>query len=176
MKKFFITILIFLFILCGIITYIILSDNNHFAHDILDNNYKKEIIEIIKDYDYIIICTRYNYKMDACLAEGVADICNETKKRFMICHSTDVIFPNLEKISKRRSVRFINKMKKKKYLLNEIEEVSTSLVSTKADFVYKGKKYSVYSLANSDLTYGTKFNIKNFANVIEYDIIKMLEV
>ena len=51
MKKFFITILIFLFILCGIITYIILSDNNHFAHYILDNNYKKEVIERCQTFE-----------------------------------------------------------------------------------------------------------------------------
>ncbi len=141
--------------------------------------HKEQIIEKIKNYDYIIICTRSGDKMDSCIAKALADICNEINKQFMICHTrgkfAHMCFLDIEKLTKRISQRFVNIMKKKKYLINEIEEVSTSLVSTKADFEYKCKKYSAYSFANSDLTYGTKFNIKIFANVVEYNIIKMLE-
>lgn len=136
---------------------------------------KEHIAEKIKSYDYIIICTRSNYKMDACLAEAVADTCNETKKRFMICHSTDVIFPNLEKISKRRSVRFINKMKKKKYLLNEIAKINTCFVCDNVDVEYQGKIYSSLTYTNYT-NIDSDFNIKVFARAVEYNIIKMLEV
>ena len=51
MKKFFIIILIFLFILCCIITYKILSANNYSEHYILDNNYKKEVIERCQTFE-----------------------------------------------------------------------------------------------------------------------------
>lgn len=143
------------------------------------SEYKQEIIDRTKGYDYVIICTRTGYKTDNCLTEAVADICSEINKRFMICHTRDKIlctsFLDIEKQSKRRSVRFINKMKKKKYLLNEIVQVDTSFVCDKAEFEYKGKVYQTFGIANADLTYGSELNCKIFAKAVEYNIIKMLE-
>ena len=156
-------------------------DKNNYSKihkHILEN--KQEIIDKIKEYDYVIICTSSGDKMNNCLSEAVADICSETNKRFMICHTRDkyfcTSFLDLEKLTKRRSIRFINKMKKKKYLINEIIQIDTSFVCDKAEFEYKGKNYQTYGFTNADLTYSSEFNCKIFAKTVEYNIIKMLEV
>lgn len=159
-----------------------LWDKNNYSKiykHILEN--KQQVADKIKNYDYVIICTSSNNQMDICLAEAVADICAETNKRFMICHSTDIIVPitclsTSAKYLKTRCKKFINKMKKKKYLLNEIIQLDTFFVCDKAEFEYKGKTYQTYGFTNADLTYSSEFNCKIFANTVEYNIIKMLEV
>lgn len=139
---------------------------------------KQEIVDKIKEYDYIIICTCSNYEIHSCLTEAVADICSETQKRFMICHSTDDIFSLscIAKSAENLKIKikiFINKMEKKKYIVNEIPRINTSFTCDKIDFEYQSKTYTSFSLTYTNID--ADFNTKVFAKAVECNIVKMME-
>ena len=139
---------------------------------------KEQITEKIKNYDYIIICTLSDEKEYNCLAEAVADICAQSVKRFMICCTAryNLFLPAFLNLSKRISNRFINKMKKKNYLLNEINPIDTSFTCDKIVFEYKGENYQSFGQTNTDLTFTYEFNIEIFADIFAYNIINLLGI
>ena len=165
-------------------------ENYSFADGIWDTNdyadiYKQmiqnenAIIDKIMGFDYMIICTNSDDKMNSCLSEAVADTCKKLNKRFMICHSRDNSFHavvNVEDLSKQRSKEFVDKMQKKKYILNEIPLINTNFAYDRAHINYLGFSSDLVINTNVNSKEDSAINTNTFAYVLEMNIMKLLEV
>lgn len=137
------------------------------------------IIDKIQGFDYIILCTNSDDKMNSCLSEAVADTCKKLNKRFMICHSRDNFLhavANAEGLSKQRSIEFVEKMQRKKYILNEIPLINTNLAYDRVNVNYLGLSSNVLINTNVNSKEDSDINTYTFAHVLEMNIIKILEV
>ena len=155
-------------------------DTNDYA-DIYKQMIQNEdlIINKIQDFDYIIICTNSDDKMNSCLSEAIADTCKKINKRFMICHSRDNFLhavANAEDLSKQRSKEFVDKMQRKQYILNEIPIINTNFAYDKVHVDYLGLSSNVLINTNVNSKEDSDINTYTFAHVLEMNIIKILEV
>ena len=97
----------------------------------------------------------------------------------MICHSRDNFLhavANAEGVSKQRSKEFVEKMQKKKYILNEIPLIKTNFAYDKAHIDYLGLSSDLVINTNVNSKEDSAINTYTFAYVLEMNIMKLLEV
>ena len=129
------------------------------------------------NYDYIVICTVTDDEEYNLVTEVLADFIKQQNKRFMICH-TKTYLSYMAGISgtkkfKEISDNFLSKMKEKKYITNEINNVNTSLSYDVVNFKFQEGNYkSILAVGSREYE---EINSDIFAKIVENSIIKMLE-
>ena len=129
------------------------------------------------NYDYIVICTVVDDEEYNLVTEVLADFIKQQNKRFMICH-TKTYLSYMAGISGTKKFKeisdiFLTKMKEKKYITNEINNVNTSLSYDIVNFKFQEGNYkSILAVGSSEYE---EINSDIFAKIVENSIIKMLE-
>lgn len=131
------------------------------------------------NYDYIVICTVTDDEEYNLVTEILADFIKQQNKRFMICHTKTYLsyvagISGIKKFSE-ISNNFLAKMKEKKYITNEINNVSTSLLYDVVSFKSQNENYKTNLATKSDSRKYEEINSDIFAKIVENSIIKMLE-
>ena len=129
------------------------------------------------NYDYIVICTAVDDEVYNLITEILADFLQQQNKRFMICH-TKTYLSYIASVSGTKkfseiSDNFLSKMKEKKYITNEINNVNTSLSYDIVNFKFQEGNYkSILAVGSSEYE---EINSDIFAKIVNNSIIKMLE-
>ncbi len=156
------------------------NDKNLWKTDYKNNKIFNEISKFqvyFTNYDYIVICTAVDDEEYNLITEILADFLKQQNKRFMICH-TKTYLSYMESVSGTKkfsemSDSFLSKMKEKKYITNEINNVNTSLSYDIVNFKFLEEKYkSILAVGSSEYE---EINSDIFAKIVNNSIIKMLE-